>query len=79
VAVVARVDEQNMRFRGRRQDPVHRRIAEAVDAMGGDDLLRKIDKDFTRYLSHRPKALRLDTSETPSAVAYSRLLSLLHT
>lgn len=78
VAMVATGGEQNARFRGRSQeDRVHRRIALAVDAMGGDDLLRKIDRDFTRYLSARPKALRLDTSEVPSAVAYSRLLSLL--
>ena len=78
VAMVADVEEQNARFRSRSQnETVHRQIARAVDAMGGDDLLRKIHGDFTRYLSHRPRALRLDTSEAASAVAYSRLLSLL--
>lgn len=80
VVMVAEVGEQILRFRGRSQDDlVHRRVAEAVDARGGDDLLRKIDRDFARYLSHRPKALRLDTSATPSAVVYSRLLALLAT
>ena len=79
VAMLATGEEQNSRFRGRSQDDqVHRHVALAVDAMGGDDLLRKIDEDFTRYLSDRPKALRLDSSGVPSAVAYTRLLSLLH-
>lgn len=79
VAVVANVEEQNARFRGRSQDDtVHRQIAQAVDALGGDELLRKIDGDFARYLSHRPNALLLDTSAAPSEVAYSRLLALLN-
>jgi predicted kinase len=79
VAVMANVEEQTARFRDRGQgDPVHRHIAQAVDAMGGDDLLRKIDGDFVRYLSHRPRAVRLETTDMPSTVAYSRLLSLLN-
>ncbi len=78
VALVADPEEQVIRFRSKSQhSPVHGHVAQAVDARGGDALLRKIDSDFRSYLAHRPGALRLDTSGSTGSDAYTRLLALL--
>jgi predicted kinase len=78
VALLVAPEEQISRFRtGEARSGVRRQVARAVDAHGGDELLRKINQDFVSYLAHRPRAARLDTAGARSEASYAALSDLL--
>jgi len=78
VALLVDPEEQVERFRSKSERRrVAQQVAQAVAAHGGDDLLRKINRDFLGYLDRRPTALRLATSGAERGTTYERLLALL--
>jgi predicted ABC-type ATPase len=63
VALILDSAEQIGRFRVKGRDSeVAAQIERAVDAEGGDAVLRRIHQHFTDYLEHRRGVLRLDVS-----------------
>jgi len=79
IALTVDVAEQIRRFSVKAScSEVNAYIDQAVEAEGGDDLLRRIHRHFGTYLAQRPMAFRLSTSGAGVSQSYAQMLAVLN-